>query len=144
MSQTHVDFYLLNKATADAVIHFACRLLEKVYLKGHHIVLLCEDEHQAALMDECLWTFSATSFVPHQRVIDNAPCTAPIQIQTDDTSFQITDILLNLSTKTPINCLQFNRILEIVSGNEENKIISRAHYRAYKALNIRLTTHSID
>ena len=144
MSQTHVDFYLLNEATADAVLQFTCRLLEKAYLKGHHIVLLCEDEQQAALMDECLWTFSSTSFVPHQRVVDNAPCTAPIQIHTDETALQIADILLNLSTNIPVNCHQFNRILEIVAGNEDEKKISRTHYRAYKAQNMKITTHNID
>ena len=37
---THVDFYLLNQDNTQAVLMFACRLVEKAYQQGHQVLLI--------------------------------------------------------------------------------------------------------
>lgn len=144
MSQTRADFYLLNDENVDKSLHFACRLLEKAYLSGHRIFVRCQDEEQATLLDDRLWTFSATSFIPHHRVITKElnPMDSPIEISTAEPPKTSADILFNLSPLVPHNPLQFKRILELVLPHEEAKIISRAHYKAYKAQGVQIETHS--
>ena len=144
MSQTRVDFYLLNDSKAKEALGFACRLLEKAYLKGHQIFVFCEKKEQAISLDESLWTFHPTSFIPH-RILENThqASEVPIQISTEEPQARFKDILLNLSSKIPENFSQFERILEIVLENEQSKEISRAHYRTYKKHKLALKTHFI-
>ncbi|MFZ4077576.1 MAG: DNA polymerase III subunit chi [Legionellaceae bacterium] len=99
MSQTRADFYLLNDENVDKSLHFACRLLEKAYLSGHRIFVRCEDEEQAMLLDDRLWTFSATSFIPHHRVMTHELKLAdiPIEISTAEPSKTSSDILFIIS-----------------------------------------------
>ena len=61
-----VDFYVQAAEAPKGHLTLACRVTEKAYQAGHRIYLRCEDAQQANELDELLWTFSQSSFVPHQ------------------------------------------------------------------------------
>ncbi len=42
-----------------------CRVVETLYLAGRRVVVYFGDAGRAAVLDEYLWTFAQSSFVPH-------------------------------------------------------------------------------
>ena len=61
---TRVDFYVLPVSEPHGRLSFACRLAEKAWLGGHKVYLHGEDDAAARSLDELLWSFRDTSFVP--------------------------------------------------------------------------------
>ncbi len=144
MPPNRVDFYLLSSDEANARWLLACRLLEKAYYKGHKIFVLCDNKQEAELLDELLWTFRDDSFIPHNLQGEGPEPPPPIQIGYEHEPKGFNDILLNMSTIVPAYFTKFKRVIEIVSNEEHERELSRAHYREYKAKNCALHTHEID
>ena len=62
---TRVDFYVLPDTADGARLEFACRIAEKAYTQAHRVYVHAASAAEAARLDELLWTFRDTSFVPH-------------------------------------------------------------------------------
>lgn len=143
MSPIRVDFYLLASDQEQARWNIACRLLEKAYLKGHKVYVLCNNQQDAELIDELLWTFKEDSFIPHNLQGEGPEPPPPIHIGYDKEPRGFNDILLNLTPSIPTFYKKFRRIIELVSTMETEKEQSRANYREYKAQGCTLQTHHI-
>ena len=61
---------------AEKIIHFAettaseqrallCRWVERFYEQGRRVQVICDSTTSAQVIDQLLWTFSQSSFVPH-------------------------------------------------------------------------------
>ncbi|KTD68566.1 MULTISPECIES: DNA polymerase III subunit chi [Legionella] len=144
MPSIRVDFYLLASNQNDARWLIACRLLEKAYAKGHKVYVLCNNQQDAELLDELLWTFKEDSFIPHNLQGEGPEPPPPIQIGYGREPRGFNDILLNLANYIPDFYPKFKRIMEIVINEETDKEQSRAHYRDYRAKGCELHTHQID
>ena len=110
-----VDFYLLNEEISEGAhsqsahqaifnehkTHFACRLIEKIYLRGHQIFVYCNTKEEAENLDEQLWIFKESSFIPHNLQNEDQDTPPPIQIGYAHESHGFSDILLNFSKTTP-------------------------------------------
>jgi len=139
-----VDFYLLTTTQPQSEQLVACRLLEKAYLRGHQVFVQCEHRDNALSLDNLLWTFKEDSFIPHSMQEEQLDSTPTIQIGCrTETPPNSKDILFNMAASIPPYFLQFQRIIEIVSANDEAKQISRRHYREYKNNHCEIHTHSI-
>src|SRR5579863_3164613 len=68
-----VDFYVLKSAAAKQRWTFACRLIEKAYLRDLRVVIVNETLADAKQLDELLWTFNERSFIPHMICLDEQP-----------------------------------------------------------------------
>lgn len=144
MSAPRVDFYLLNTDEPQAKWLFACRLLEKAYLRGHQIFVYCNDEHQAENLDELLWTFKEDSFIPHNLQGEGPEPPPAIQIGHGQEPRGFREILLNLADTVPPFYMRFRRVIEIVTCDDAAKNLSRIHYREYRAQACALQTHTIE
>ncbi len=143
MSPIQVDFYLLSDSRPDACLLFACRLLEKAYLQNLTTWVWCQNEIDASELDLKLWSFKVESFIPHARNNEHLPQKPLIEIATHYPSTCSATLLLNLSTDVVLPSPTLLRILEIVPNIDAAKIISRTHYRAYRAAKYHLNTHEI-
>jgi DNA polymerase-3 subunit chi len=144
MSPIRVDFYLLASDQPDAKWLVACRLLEKAYIKGHRVFVYCDNNHDAEHLDELLWTFRDDSFIPHNLQGEGPEPPPPVQIGFDKEPRGFNDILLNLSNTIPSFYVKFKRIMELVTNNENEKELSRLHYKEYRAKGCMLHTHNIE
>lgn len=144
MSPIRVDFYLLASDQPDARWLVACRLLEKAYLKGHRVYVCCDNQHDAELLDELLWTFRDDSFVPHNLQGEGPEPPPPVQIGHDKEPRGFNDILLNMGQQIPSFYQKFKRVMELVGNVESAKELSREHYKEYRARGCELFTHNID
>jgi DNA polymerase-3 subunit chi len=142
---TKVRFYIL--ATTDPLVRqqFACRLAEKAYLQGHQVFIHTEDQNQSEAMDKALWAFRPDSFVPHQILAMDSKIEAPVLISHENTAPpKLMDVLINLNPVQPLFFSQFERLAEIINGDEEVKKQGRVRYQFYKDRGYHLDTHQIN
>lgn len=137
-----IDFYLLTTQDTHDRNIFICRLVEKIYQQNLSMYVHCKNRDESHALDELLWTFSDTSFVPHCLEEESHDFPTPIKLGFDKTP-KPHDVLINLSTSVPIFYTKFNRIAECVIKNEDDLAISREHYQFYKSQNIEIKTHKI-
>ena len=137
------DFYLLSTASKQDLFLFACKLIEKAYQKGHQVFVYCQHEEDAIEIDELLWSFEQTSFIPHNLQGEGPHTKPPVQIGYGNNAQGFHDILINLSKQVPDFCQQFNRVCEIVLNDEEYKQEKRQNFRIYKEQNFSIQTHQM-
>lgn len=142
MATPRVDFYLLTSTEPEQRLLIACKLAEKAYRSQQHTFILTDNERQAHAMDDLLWTYNDISFLPHQ-LADESSNPAPIEIGFGDINIKTPTILLNLSACPAKGYQQFQRVIEIILGDETSKALGREHYRHYRAVGCELTTHNI-
>ncbi|KGP64198.1 DNA polymerase III subunit chi [Legionella norrlandica] len=144
MLPIRVDFYLLASHQPESRWLVACRLIEKAYIRGHKVFVLCDNKQQTEYLDELLWTFKDDSFIPHNIQGEGPEPPPPVQIGYDKEPRGFNDILLNLSSNIPLFYTRFKRIIELVSSIETEKELSRLHYKEYRSKGCELHTHSIE
>lgn len=124
---------------------YACRLLRKAVAAGHRVLVVAPADTLLAL-DEQLWTFSATDFVPHCRA--DAPVMlrerSPVLLAETARDAPFQDILLNLGAQMPEAYEAFARVIEVVSLDEDDRLQARARWKAYAAAGLTPTRHDIQ
>lgn len=126
---TRIDFH----TNVPDKIAYACRLVRKAYAARNRIVLLAEDEQQLAELDGALWSFTGVDFLPHVAAGDALAAETPIVLaSSDDDALPHTDLLVNLSRRTPAHFTRFQRVIEVVSSEEQDAAAGRRRYVSYK------------
>ncbi len=144
---TRVNFYVLNAGSGRQRQVFACRLAEKALGHGLRIYIHTDDAEETACLDELLWTFRDGSFLPHLPAEDARQCDrdqlTPIVIGHGDMPDPHDGLLINLSGAVPGFFSQFQRVAEIVSGEESDKALARERFRFYRDRGYELETHNL-
>jgi DNA polymerase-3 subunit chi len=130
-------FYILNKAE-DLKIS-VCKIIKEYYKKKYKIFVSSRSNDLVNELNNLLWTFEQISFIPHCTT-KNYDKNSPILLSGED-SFPETinlkkyDVWLNLNDGMEENYTDFEIILEIVSQNEEDRVLSRKRYLNYQKNN---------
>jgi DNA polymerase-3 subunit chi len=141
---TRVDFYILDGANSGDGQRTACRIAEKAYKLGQKIFLHTTSAQSAAALDEYLWTFREGSFIPHALVGSEAAADSAVIIgqgQEPDPSHR--DLLINLGDEVPLFFSRFERVAEIVAGDETTRGQARDRFRFYRDRGYPLNTHEL-
>jgi len=139
---THIDFYLLGKNKIGGENHVACRLAEKAFRMGHRIYMYSDGIDTCKKLDQLLWTFSASSFVPHSLdLADDSDTPVCIGFQEPPTDFA--DVLINLSEEIPLFFSRFERVAEVVGASDSEKQQARKRYRYYRDRGYELQTYDL-
>ena len=143
---TRVNFYILPVVEALARLRFACRLTEKAFGKGHKVYLHAVDESQAQQMDELLWTYRPSSFVPHTVLAGSEVRTmeAPVAIGYGSDPGPYHDVLVNLALDIPNFFSRFERVTEIVTEDEAIREAKRENFRFYRDRGYPSENHRIE
>ena len=64
LNQPQISFYLFERSS-ERQVDSACRLCRKILAQHAKIWWYCSDTAQQTELDERLWSFEATSFIPH-------------------------------------------------------------------------------
>lgn len=140
---TRVDFYLLGNS-GDRRETFACRLVDKAYRLGHRVYVLAPDAASAQDLDELLWTFSQGSFVPHAiEPAANDNDNPPVLIGHAEPPPSFHDVLVSLADEVPSWFSRFERVAELVDGDESGKTRARERFRFYRERGYPLETHNL-
>ena len=141
---TQIDFYILADTTPIAGPMFACKLVDKAYHLKHSIYVHTSNQPQAQQMDELLWTFNPGSFLPHEVNIPDKDFEEPIIIGYPEQSTGLHDVLINLDNEVPSFFGQFERVAEIVCGDNTMRSQARQRYKFYRDRGYSLNTHNIS
>jgi len=132
-------------AQAPDKLLYACRLLRKAAASAAR-VLVTADAPTLAQIDQQLWAFSSTEFVPH--CFEDAPaqvrCNSPIVLTPILPEKAEQTILLNLGSAVPAGFEQFARIIEIVSDDEDDKRQARSRWKHYSASGCQLSSRKLQ
>lgn len=134
---TRIDFH----SDVGDKIAYACRLTRKAWAAGCKIVIHSTDATQLQQLDEALWTFSAQDFVPHVMAADVLAVRTPVILVHGNQAVPHHEVLINLAPTTPEHFARFQRLLEIVSFSEPDKLAGRERFRFYKERGYPLAHH---
>jgi len=142
-----VDFYVLPGDDPAARLRFACRLVEKAWLKRHRVRVQFEPGGDLDAFDRMLWTFSDRAFVPHRRAgsADDAPAPAPASVviaDTDEADAADGDVLVNLAATQPATG-NWSRIAEVIDADAWRRSMGRERFRAYREQGLEPQTHDM-
>jgi len=123
---------------------YACRLLRKAVASGARVVVT-GDSDTLQLLDAALWTFSATDFVPHC-LLDSEPsvvAASPVILATSLQTVAHQQVLLNLGHGVPDGFERFERVIELVGMDEEERQLARVRWKHYTDRGHPITRHDL-
>ena len=122
----------------------ACRLLRKAVASGAKVVVTGEAGLLREL-DVALWTFSALEFLPH--CLGNAPpavlSVSPVVLTQAVRTAAHHEVLVNLGTVVPEGFERFERLIEVVTPDDEDRGRGRERWAHYKGRGYAITTHDL-
>ncbi|MGD8546736.1 MAG: DNA polymerase III subunit chi [Thiohalophilus sp.] len=141
---TRVDFYIVEDTNTQARQRLACRLAEKAYALDHTIYIHTDDRQQAEQLDQLLWTFRDGSFIPHCLQDDKVARDAAIIIGHGAEPEDHNRVLINLSQEVPAFFSRFERVAEVIAGDEQARHAGRERFKFYRDRGYELNTHNLD
>jgi DNA polymerase III subunit chi len=125
-------------------LEYGCRLLRKVYVSGANVVVTAEAEVLAEL-DELLWSFSPADFVPHCRsgALENGlPGISVLFAESLSASSQHA-VLVNLGQNTPDGFERFERVIEVVTQADDDRLTARSRWKYYSDRGYAVRLHDL-
>lgn len=141
---TRVDFYILAASEPASRLQFACRLTEKAYGLNNRVYAHAASQAEARQLDEMLWTFKQGSFIPHQSLAEDPDERTPVRIGSPERWENEGELMINLSEAAPEFATNFERVVEIVDGQEASRQAGRKRFKQYRAMGLEPVTHQID
>lgn len=139
---TRVDFYILSSNTSQD--RFACVVANKAWETGNNVYIHTDNRETAELLDNMLWTFNDISFLPHGLYERDNQENIPVLIGWNEQSPVICQVMINLTENIPAIADQFPRIIEIVTGNDQDRQSARNRYRNYRDRGYELYDHNME
>jgi DNA polymerase-3 subunit chi len=124
-------------------VGYACRLLRKAVGAGARVVVTGEPALLAEL-DVALWTFSELDFVPHCRDAGAPPAVlaaSPVVLTEAVRAAPHHQVLVNLGAAVPEGFEAFERLIEVVTGDEADRVQARQRWKHYAARGYAITRH---
>ena len=137
---TQIDFY----THVEDKLRTACRLAAKAFSAGLRVMVCCPDAELATRFDRLLWTTPAISFVPHCLASDPLAPATPIVIDYAGAEPAHDQLLLNLRPEWPPLFSRFQRLIEIVSIEDEDRRAGRERFKFYRDRGYEIRTHDLS
>jgi DNA polymerase III subunit chi len=126
---TDVEFHF----NAPEKVGYACRLLRKAVAKGARVAVTGEPGTLKDL-DVALWTFSPLEFVPHcqqEAVSATVLAASPVVLAASVRETPHHQVLVNLGEPVPDGFERFERLIEVVTQDEEDRQRARRRWKHY-------------
>jgi DNA polymerase-3 subunit chi len=143
---TRVDFAF----DADSRLGQAARSTLRHVARGARVFVYCDETQRLNQFDQALWTIEDTAFVGREWLNDHpSMLDVPVYLVTQAAwplvaqQVLTQDWLLNLDDDCPPEVTLFERVLEIVTVDDESKDLARQRWRQYQALGLELHAHQL-
>lgn len=144
---SRVDFYVLTNSVTEGKLRYTCRLAHRIYTLGKSAYIQAPSEDQAQRLDDLMWTFDQSTFLPHQRqgvLHDDGP-QAPITVGHEPPpEDRLADVFISLLEDVPVYADRFNRVAELVDNDPVDKQSARDRFRKYRERGFELETHHVS
>lgn len=95
-------------------------------------------------LDRMLWTQPATGFIPHCRADSLLAPETPILLADDLGQLPQDHCLLNLSDQVPVGFPRFEEVVEIVSTEDNVRLLARERFKHYRERGYQLDSRDIS
>jgi DNA polymerase-3 subunit chi len=136
---TRIDFHF----NAPDKLGYICRLVRKAHGSGSQLVIFGRDHKLLADLDRELWTFTSLDFLPHCFAADPLAAQTPILLTDVAPTTAHHDVLVNLDGEGCEFFSRFERLIEVVTSDEDDRLAARARWKFYKERGYPLTSHDI-
>jgi DNA polymerase-3 subunit chi len=137
---TRIDFYF----EAGDKLQVACRLSAKAAQQKLRVLIYTADEAGAQRIDKLLWTWQSTAFLPHCMTRSPLATQTPVLITHDPEDTPHDEVLLNLHHERPPAFSRFQRLVEIVGRDDEDREAARARFRFYRDRGYEIVNHDLS
>lgn len=137
---TQIDFYTHVQDKQE----LACKLSAKALAHGLRVLLLTADHGMTERLDRELWTTPATGFLPHCRARDALATETPVIVDHDPGELPHDQVLLNLSGARPPFFSRFQRLIEIVTSDDDDLQAARERFRFYRDRGYDIRSHDMS
>lgn len=139
---TEVQFHF----NAADPLAYACRLLRKAFRAGARVAVLAPFDVLQRL-DRQLWSFDPLDFVPHVllqpgQVLPTRMSHTPLWLVSDPAQ-AAQPMLVNLGLDAVQDLQRFERLIEIVSSNADDRVAGRKRWKSYAAQGCPIQTHEV-
>jgi DNA polymerase-3 subunit chi len=100
--------------------------------EGKPVLVYVPAAERSEKLDRLLWTHPATGFTPHCRTEDKLAAETPVVLAPDLDHPLHDECLLNLSDEIPPGFSRFQRLIEIVSADDGDRLPGRERFRFYR------------
>ena len=138
---TEINFYVGKSDTFHDRLLLACRLTQKAYDKGWHVHIHTDSQATSQRLDELLWTWHPSSFLPH--ALAESSDEERIIIGHDYEPTDNCDYLINLSNTKPEFFSRFVRMGEIIDQSQDLLTDGRKRYAYYRERGYTLKYHQL-
>ena len=137
---TRIDFYF----EAEDKLQVACRLSAKATKQKLRVLIYASDEAGAQKIDRLLWTWQPAGFLPHCMTGSPLAAQTPVLITHDPEDTPHDEVLLNLHSAWPPAFSRFQRLVEIVGRDEEDREAARGRFRFYRDRGYAIAKHDLS
>ena len=141
---TRIDFYVLESNDGLAQAQLSCRIANKAYDTQHQVYIHTDTAQQSEQLDRLMWTYPDGSFLPHCFYSAPESADTPVLIGHDHEPEQATEVLINLADEVPPFYSRFERIVELVTGDEATRQKARQRYKYYRDRGYAIETHTLS
>ena len=128
-------------------VAYAVRLLRKATGAGAR-VLVFGNQDLLKRLDASLWASAPTEFLPHCGT-DATPqmlALSPVVLVAEDSGFPDLElpVLVNLGTRIPPDFESRKRLIEVVSTDQDDRVLARQRWKTYTALGFNILRHDLQ
>ena len=125
-------------------LQVACRLSAKAAQQKLRVLIYAADAALAQRIDKLLWTWQATAFLPHCMTHSPLAASTPVLITHDPEDTPHDEVLLNLHPDWPPAFSRFQRLVEIVGREDEDRAAARERFRFYRDRGYEIVNHDLS
>jgi len=136
---TRIDFYFNAENKHDTVR----RLCGKAMAAHARVMVWTQDAPATKALSRHLWCIPSTGFLPHCPTHDALAAVTPIILDERAETFPHDDVLINLRAEVPPFFSRFQRLIEVVGADEDDKAAGRARFKFYRDRGYPLGSHDL-
>ncbi len=136
---TSIQFYHL---TTSPLAKALPKLLERAVVGGYRVCLVAESDEFVEQLNQLLWTYDPSSFLPHGSDKDVQPESQPILLSTSIEPLNSANLLV-VTDGRKVKNTTYGRILDIFDGNDpQATVFARERWKEYKNAGYEITYFS--
>ncbi len=136
---TEVLFYTHAPDKLRTTCQLSCKALER----NRRVMILTPEAGVTEQLSKLLWTAPSTGFTPHCRAADRLASVTPVIVDHTTDLVVHEDVLINLCEELPSFFSRFQRLVEIVTDDDNDRARARERYRFYRDRGYQIVTHDL-
>jgi DNA polymerase-3 subunit chi len=121
----------------------ACKIVAKAVQQKLRVLIYSREARVIQHLDKLLWTWQSTGFVPHCMADSPLAAETPVLLSGDCATLSHDEVLVNLDAECPPGFSRFQRLVEIIGIEDEDRSAGRERFRFYRDRGYEIKAHRL-